>query len=148
MKIRWQWSAFSELTLEELYTVLRLRQEVFVVEQNCPFLDADNQDQAAWHFTGWDGTELAAYLRILPAGTYFPEIGLGRIVVAPAYRGKGLGRAMMQHVLHTIDEKFNQPPVRISAQTYLENFYTGFGFETVSPPYDEDGILHIQMLRR
>lgn len=150
--LTWQWAAFHELTVEELYAILMLRQRVFVVEQRCPYLDIDGKDEGCFHLCGWKGSpdssrELLAYLRVLPPGVSFPELSLGRIVTAPEVRGTGLGRQLMHKGLAMAEQAFGPQPIRISAQMHLKKFYETFGFRQVSEPYDEDGILHIEMLR-
>ncbi|NNB94149.1 GNAT family N-acetyltransferase [Corallococcus exiguus] len=145
----WQWKRFSELTLEELYRMLALRSEVFVVEQRSLYLDADGLDAECFHLLGGvPGTEqLGAYLRALPPGLKFPEASLGRVVTAPALRGQRQGRDLVERGLHFLAERFPGAPVRIGAQAYLQRFYEGFGFVAVSDIYDEDGIPHLDMRR-
>ncbi|AFE08648.1 acetyltransferase [Corallococcus coralloides DSM 2259] len=145
----WQWKRFNELTLEELYRLLALRSEVFVVEQKSIYLDADGLDAACFHLLGGvPGTgQLGAYLRALPPGLKFPEASLGRVVTAPALRGQRQGRDLVERGLHFLSERFPGAPVRIGAQAYLQRFYEGFGFVAVSDIYDEDGIPHLDMRR-
>ena len=149
--IEWQWSAFEDLPVADLYAVLGLRQEVFVVEQDCIFPDIDGADPQAFHLLGWHGlgTErlLVAYLRCLPAGVKFTECSIGRIVSAPSVRGRGIGRLLVAEGLRRTAARFPGQPIRIGAQQHLEQFYAGFGFETASAPYSEDNIMHIEMLR-
>lgn len=148
----WQWAAFSELTVYELYEILRLRQNVFIVEQNCPYPDADGKDLKSYHLSGWDNPphrsrKLLAYMRILPPGISYAEFSIGRIITAPEVRKTGLGKLLMKEGLRRIEENFGKQPIRISAQAHLKTFYEEFGFRQVSEPYDEDGIPHIEMLR-
>ncbi len=148
--IRWQWSRFSELSSYDLYAVVRLRESVFVVEQNCPYVDADGRDPSAWHLLGWvegSAPTLVAYARIFEPGVRYPEGSLGRIVTAPAVRGTGIGKALMAEALRRIESLAPGQSIKIAAQHRLEDFYVGFGFRTVSPPYEEDGIIHVDMLR-
>ena len=150
--IYWQWKKFDELATEELYQVLRLRAEIFVVEQNCPYQDIDNSDQAAWHLLGWhtDNTgsrTLCAYLRVFAPGIKYQEIALGRVLVKMAHRKSGLGRELMAQALAKVNNEFTDSAIRISAQSHLEQFYGELGFARVSAPYDEDGIPHIEMLK-
>jgi ElaA protein len=149
--IFWQWSRFSELTPEDLYAVVRLRETVFVVEQNCPYLDADGRDPDAWHLLGWQEhpTEraLAAYARVFEPGVRYDEGSIGRVVTAPAARGTGIGKALMAEALRRVESLAPGQPVKIAAQRRLEDFYLGFGFKTTSAPYEEDGIIHVDMLR-
>lgn len=149
--IVWQWSAFDKLSLSELYTILRVRQMVFVVEQACPYLDADGDDERAWHLLGWieqgEMKTLAAYARIFPPGIKYAEASIGRVVTHPSMRRKGMGEALMSEALRRIETLAPGADVRIGAQMYLERFYEKSGFRRVSEPYDEDGIIHIEMLR-
>jgi ElaA protein len=147
----WQWSRFSELTAADLYAVVRLREAVFIVEQNCPYPDADGRDLNAWHLLGWGqrSTErsLVAYARIFEPGVRYDEGSIGRVVTAPDERGTGKGRALMAEALRRIDSLAPGQPIRIAAQRRLENFYLSLGFKTISDPYEEDGIIHVDMLR-
>lgn len=146
--LRWTWHAWRDLTPDTLYALLRLRSAIFVVEQNCVFPDMDGRDPACEHLCGWgsDG-ELTAYLRLVPPGVRTPEVALGRVVVAAAARGRGLGRAAMLEGLRRCAERYPGEPVKVSAQAHLEPFYQSLGFRTVGAPYDEDGILHVDMVR-
>jgi ElaA protein len=147
----WQWSRFSELTAADLYAVVQLREAVFIVEQNCPYPDADGRDPNAWHLLGWSqrstGRALVAYARIFEPGVRYDEASIGRVVTAPDVRGTGKGRALMAEALRRIDSLMPGQPIRIAAQRRLEDFYLGLGFKTVSDPYEEDGIIHVDMLR-
>ena len=149
--IVWQWRAFDKLSLNELYTILRVRQMVFVVEQACPYLDADGDDESAWHLLGWveqgEMKTLAAYARIFPPGIKYAEASIGRVVTHPSMRRKKMGEALMAEALRRIETLAPGADVRIGAQMYLEKFYEKSGFRRVSEPYDEDGIIHIEMLR-
>ncbi|CDG85783.1 GNAT family N-acetyltransferase [Janthinobacterium agaricidamnosum] len=147
----WAWLSFEQLSTAELYQILALRQDVFILEQQCLYPDIDGCDQAAWHLLGWqtvDGQRrLAAYLRCLAPGAKFPEMALGRVLTAPAARGGGLGKQLLQQGIACAEQQFPGHPIRIGAQHHLERFYQGFGFNTISAPYDEDGIMHIDMRR-
>lgn len=140
--------SFRELTVDELYEILRLRQEVFVVEQHCPYLDCDNKDQKSHHIYLRMKTGLmAAYARILPQGVSYPEVSIGRVVSSPEARGTGAGRTIMRASLDFIKETYGHVPVRIGAQSYLIKFYLSFGFEPMEE-YMEDGIPHTIMLKK
>lgn len=139
---------FNELTPVELYAAMRLRNEVFVVEQNCVFQDADNKDQECYHIMLLKGNELIAYARLVPAGLAYPEISIGRIITSPQVRGTGVGQELMQHAINQIYNLFGKGPIRIGAQLYATGFYEKFGFVPIGPVYDEDGIDHIQMLKQ
>ena len=140
---------FRELSLAELYSVMALRQEVFVVEQNCPYLDADGKDLPAHHLLGYDqrGT-LAAYSRLLPMGISYEEYpSFGRVVTAPAVRGQGRGRELMEKTLEWMERLYGRRAIKISAQCYLIPFYRSLGFHTVGEEYLEDDIPHVGMVR-
>jgi ElaA protein len=149
MAASWTWieKAWTELERDELYAILALRQRVFIVEQDCPYLDADGADAACRHLwaAGDDGAVLA-YLRIVPAGVKFAEPSLGRVITAPEARGTGLGKALIAEGLARLSRAYGARPVRIGAQKYLERFYGDFGFVRSSDDYDEDGIPHLEML--
>jgi ElaA protein len=143
----WVCKKFEALTVHELYCILRLRSEVFVVEQNCVYLDLDGKDEASHHLCGWLHNELVAYCRILPPGLSYPgESSIGRVVTHPAHRKDGYGKILMQKAISKTYSLFNDKDIKIGAQEYLEKFYTQLGFQTVSPVYLEDNIPHITML--
>lgn len=137
------------MNTHELYQLMALRQEVFVVEQNCPYLDADGKDQNAWHLMGFDENEnLIACARMGPHGVFYENYAsIGRIVSAPSVRGKGIGKKLMNVCLETAEKLFNNQPIKISAQCYLIRFYESFGFKTTGKQYLEDNIPHIAMIR-
>ena len=149
--LAWQWKRFLELTPAELYAILAARSAIFVVEQTCIFQDADGYDPFAWHLIAWTGTEpartLAAYLRLIEAGHKYREPSIGRVLTVAALRGTGLGREAMRQGLRRCAELYPGMPVRIAAQQRLEGFYASLGFHPASAPYDEDGIVHVDMLR-
>jgi ElaA protein len=150
-RVDWQWKRFAELSPAELYALLGARAAVFVVEQACAFNDCDGLDPCAWHLLGWvdAGTAptLGAYLRLIEPGRKYAEPSIGRVLTTAANRGTGLGRAAMREGLERAGRLYPQHPIRIGAQLRLERFYAEFGFSTVSAPYDEDGIAHVEMLR-
>ncbi|HSP81513.1 MAG TPA: GNAT family N-acetyltransferase [Myxococcaceae bacterium] len=146
----WQWKTFQELTLDELYRLLALRQEVFVVEQQCIYQDADGYDPGAHHLlgtAGGPGSPLVACLRVLPPGLKYPEASFGRVLTAPAVRRQGHGRVLVEKGLDFIAANYPGATLRIGAQNYLRRFYEGFGFQARGDAYDEDGIPHIDMYR-
>ena len=149
--IDWHFSRFADLTPFDLYDVLAARQNVFILEQTCLYPDIDGYDLEAHHLLGWrnvDGKrQLAAYLRVLAPGAKYDEMSLGRVVTTPAARGSGAGRALLEQGIAHAEALHPGHRIRIGAQQYLERFYASFGFQTVSAPYDEDGIMHIDMLR-
>ncbi len=146
MEIQWNCKAFDNLKPIELYQVIRLRNEVFVVEQNCVFQDADNKDQGCLHLMGYINNELAAYTRLAPAGYIYDEMSIGRVITSPAYRSKGLGFTLMQQSIEQCRKLFGETSIKIGAQYHLKKFYTSFGFKQISDIYLEDGIEHIYML--
>jgi ElaA protein len=152
--IQWQSKSFKELSLDELYDLLKLRIDVFVVEQTCFYPDLDNADRHidTIHLIGYDlcnnqTPKLAGYLRILPKGeTYDDYISIGRVATAESHRGQGLGHQLMQQALEACNQYFPQQKIKISAQEHLERYYNQYGFIKVSPMYLEDDIPHIAML--
>jgi ElaA protein len=147
----WQWERLPGLAPSDLYAAMALRAQVFVVEQRCAFLDADGLDIRAWHLLAWlrsnGAPVLGAYLRIVDPGAKYSEPSIGRIVTAPSARRIGLGRLLVAEGIARTSALYPGQAIRIGAQSYLEPFYAGFGFRTVSTPYDEDGIAHVEMLR-
>ena len=139
--------SFATLTPSELYAILRLRSEVFVVEQNCVFLDADNKDIYCHHLMLFDNKQLIAYARLVPPGISYREMSVGRVVTAKDARNKGAGKELMQLAVENCRKIFGDGPIRIGAQYYLEKFYTDIGFTATGDVYDEDGIDHIHMVK-
>ncbi len=151
MSTEWQCRSFHELSNDELYAVLAARQDVFIIEQNCIYPDFDGLDREARHVLGWvtvgGKRVLGAYLRILAPGVKYTEMSLGRVLTTRAARGAGIGRELLAQGIAHAERLHPGHRIRIGAQHYLERFYQGFGFATISAPYDEDGIAHIDMLR-
>ena len=145
--IAWKLKLFNELTAAELYNILTLRSEVFIVEQNCPYLDTDGKDFNAHHLMGYLGNDLAAYSRLVFPNISYSEVSIGRVVTSGAYRRKDFGKLLMQKSIEEIERIYGKVPIRIGAQAYLKKFYHGFGFEDMNEPYMEDGIPHMIMLR-
>ncbi|MEE1961567.1 GNAT family N-acetyltransferase [Allomuricauda taeanensis] len=139
---------FDGLTNTELYQVLRLRSKVFVVEQDCAYQDMDNKDQKALHVLGLKEGQIVAYTRIFKPGDYFGNASIGRVVVAKDQRQYGYGKMIMEASLSTIEERFPDTAIEISAQSYLIKFYTELGFERFGDEYLEDGIPHVRMLKK
>jgi len=139
---------FYQLNLDEIYAIMALRQEVFVVEQNCPYLDADGNDQESWHLMGFnDQHQLIAYTRLLPQGiSYKKYAAIGRVVTSPSARGLGAGKKIMQTSIQWMEKLFPNQSVKISAQVYLLKFYNELGFQEIGEEYLEDDIPHIAML--
>lgn len=141
----WTIKTFDQLTLEELYDILRLRVDVFVVEQQCPYPEIDGKDREALHVFAQDQEGVQAYLRVLRPGVSFSEASLGRVI--SRRRRQGLGTQLLQRGLQAAEEWLGKRPIRIEAQTYAKAFYEQAGFRQVSEEFLEDGIPHIQMLR-
>ena len=146
MNLTHQIKFFNQLNVNELYDLLRLRSEVFVVEQNCVFLDQDNKDQYCYHLLLYADGVLAAYSRLVPAGISYPEVSIGRVISSPGFRGAGLGRIIMALAIQNCHDLFGPAAIRIGAQTYALPFYQSLGFVSEGEPYDEDGIEHIEMM--
>lgn len=141
-------ASFSQLTTQQLYDILQLRSQVFVVEQACPYLDIDAQDQASIHL--WaenEAQKIVAYLRILPKTAERKNVMIGRVVVHPDFRKHGLAKTLLQDGFHWIQTHWGDAPIEISAQSYLLKFYQSLGFEQISETYLEDNIEHLDMLK-
>lgn len=148
MAITWKIKAFDELNVHELYKIFQLRLEVFAVEQNAPYQDADGKDLKSYHITGYnENAELIAYARIIPAGIAYQEASIGRVVTSPKARGTGAGRELFKNALQFTLQTFGNVPIRISAQSYLIKFYSDFGFKAYGEEYLEDSLPHTGMLR-
>lgn len=147
MQLHWLLKRFDELTPYQLYAILQLRNEVFVVEQNCVFQDADDKDQNSYHLMGFLDNKLVAYTRLVPAGVSYEQASIGRVVTSPSVRRSGAGKLLMQQSINSLYSLFGKVPIKIGAQLYLQHFYESFGFERISDIYLEDGIEHIYMLK-
>lgn len=148
-KFKINYLPFAGLSLNQLYDIMKLRQLVFVVEQNCPYLDADDLDKEAWHllFYGWD-EQLVAYSRIIPKGIAFPEYAsIGRIVVHPDFRKNNIGKELVKKSIEEMVVKYGNIEIKISAQSYLIKFYESLGFYKSGEEYLEDGIPHTPMIK-
>lgn len=139
---------FNELSPKELYEITWLRNQVFVVEQNCVYQDADRKDHKAHHLMGWAEDDLAAYARLIPPRLSYEEMSIGRVVTHPKHRRNGLGKELMTTSIEKIFELFGFAPIKIGAQLYLLKFYNSFGFVQCSDVYLEDGIEHILMMKQ
>ncbi|QTD33033.1 GNAT family N-acetyltransferase [Pseudomonas fluorescens] len=149
MTIEWVCKHHSDLGLEQLYAILKLRSEVFVVEQRCAYLDPDGQDLDGdtCHLMGWDGDQLVAYLRLLDPESQGGDVVIGRVLTAPAGRGKGLGHEMMEQALKQAEKRWPELPIYLSAQAHLQGYYGRYGFVVAGEEYLEDDIPHIGMRR-
>ena len=146
--MKWHFARFEELSPQDIHDLYQARVAVFVLEQECPFQDVDGVDPQCWHLIG-RGPEGAvhAYSRLVPPGVKYAEPSIGRVLTTAPARGTGAGRSLMRESLARAEALWPGRALRIGAQQYLEKFYGGFGFATVSAPYDEDGILHVEMVR-
>lgn len=145
--LRWILKDYHSLSIDELYAAMKLRQEIFVVEQNCPYLDADGKDQHSHHLFGYDNETLVTYCRLVQPGVSYTEVSIGRVVVRADFRERGYGHQLMEKALQVIEEQYGTVPVRIGAQSYLIAFYGKHGFGIEGNTYLEDGIPHHIMLR-
>ncbi|WP_100610516.1 GNAT family N-acetyltransferase [Confluentibacter lentus] len=139
---------FSELSTQELYAILQLRSEVFVVEQDCVYQDIDGKDQKAIHVLGVKNDKVVAYTRIFKPGDYFEYASIGRVVVAKSERQHKYGYDIMNASMNTIEKEFKEDTIKISAQAYLKGFYKNLGFKQIGEAYLEDNIPHIAMIRQ
>lgn len=144
--INWTCKKFDDLSSSELYNIIQLRNEVFVVEQNCVYQDADNKDQPSYHLMGMQEEKLVAYTRILAPGIAYQEASIGRVVTSPSIRRSGTGIALMQKSIKQVYQLFGETPIKIGAQLYLLSFYSSLGFKQTSAIYLEDNIEHVEML--
>jgi ElaA protein len=144
--LQWSLKTFYELTLDELYAILKLRTDVFSVEQHAVYQDLDGKDQGSFHLSAFEGERLIAYCRLLPPGLAFPEASIGRVVSALSHRGTGTGKMLMERAMSLCRDHFGNGPIQIGAQYYLVGFYSGFGFRAFGEIYMEDGIQHIHMI--
>jgi ElaA protein len=142
----WKIKTFDLLTGDEVYKLLRLRSEVFVVEQNCVYLDPDGKDRHSYHLFLEDEGEIVACARLLKKGIAYEQASIGRVIVKKDYRGKGVSRDMLLKAINFIEEDMKETEIKIQAQAYLFDFYGSFGFKAISEEYLEDGIPHIDML--
>jgi len=138
--------AFNELTVHQLYEILKLRSAIFVLEQQCLYQDMDDKDKHCHHLMVFEDNQLAAYTRLVPAGVSFSEISIGRVITNPDYRGRGLARKLMQQSIEACYDLFGKQAIRIGAQLYLKDFYSSLGFVQQGEMYLEDDIPHIEML--
>lgn len=147
MKVDWFWQQFSDISGEEMHEMLSLRQQVFIVEQECIYLDADELDKQSWHLLGRqnDG-RLVAYARLNFPNTRYTEPSFGRVLTAKEIRGIGAGRRIVEACIQKSLQEYPSLNIRISAQTYLTKFYAEFGFTSVGDPYDDEGIEHVDMI--
>jgi len=146
-KVIWKVKTFSQLSTEELYEILKIRQEVFIVEQACYYLDADGYDERAVHIWAEKDGEIAAYCRIFDQGIKYPEASIGRVLTPPDFRKLGLGKTLVRFAIDAIQSRFRSERIKISAQDYLLKFYSEFGFRDTGNKYLEDDIPHTEMIK-
>lgn len=147
MTVQWKWCRLDQLALSQAYALFALREAVFVVEQRCAYQELDGYDLDAWHLVGRDGEQLVAALRVLGPGVLHDEPVIGRVLVRPDSRGRGVGHQLMTRALHCCGRVYPGAPLRLSAQTHLQGFYARHGFAVIADPHDEDGIPHVAMRR-
>ena len=144
--MEWKLKKFDDLTSDELYGILKLRSEVFVVEQDCVYQDLDDKDQVSYHLFLKDNDEIAAVLRIIPENVSYEEMAIGRLIVKKEYRKRGISKVMMKKAIDFIVNDLGKNKIRLSGQAYLTDFYINLGFKKVSDEYLEDGIKHYEFL--
>jgi ElaA protein len=147
MQLDWQLLGFDDLKPQQLYAILQLRSEIFVVEQQCIYQDMDGTDAQAWHLVGTQNGRLLAYARLFAPRVKYEEASIGRVITREALRGTGAGHALMREAIACLAKLYGPQPIRISAQAHLQDFYAQHGFKVQGDVYDEDGIPHVQMLR-
>ncbi len=145
MHLTWKLYRFEELTAAELYEMLKLRVDVFVVEQNCPYPELDNLDQESVHLAYRENGKILAYARLLPGEVKYGVPSIGRVIVSPDARGRGLARELIRRSIDFIFTEWRSEEIRLQGQLYLKEFYQSFGFDPISDVYDEDGIPHLDM---
>lgn len=148
LTINWQCKHFNDLSVNELYSILQLRTEIFVVEQKCLFQDMDGYDKKCYHVMGWKSDQLVAHTRLLSQGQTYPEQSIGRVVVKATERSTGLGKELMNYSAEKSYELFGRNPIKIGGQLYLKKFYESLGYVQCSEVYDDVGIDHIKMIRQ
>ncbi|THK42577.1 GNAT family N-acetyltransferase [Methylophaga sp. SB9B] len=147
MKLEFKWSRLESFTALELYEIIKARESVFVVEQNCPYQETDDLDPHAWHLSALVNGELAAYARVVDPGMKNNQPSIGRVMTLKNFRGQKIGRALMEEAIKFTEQKYPENDIKISAQVYLQKFYESLGFYSFGEPYDEDGISHIDMIK-
>ena len=143
----WQLKTFEQLTKDELYTIIKERINIFVVEQSCPYPELDDLDQGSFHLFFEQEGEIRAYCRILPKGLKYTEVSIGRVIVKESYRRMGIASELMRNAINYVEKELNEIQIKIQAQDHLREFYGTFGFKPISETYLEDGIPHVDMLK-
>lgn len=147
MKLEFKWSRLESLTALELHEIIKARESVFVVEQQCPYQETDDLDLYSWHLSVLGNGELAAYARVVDPGIKNSQPSIGRVMTVKKFRAQGIGRALMEEAIKFTELKFPGKEIKVSAQVYLQQFYESLGFHSPGEPYDEDGIPHINMIK-
>jgi len=147
MKLDFKWSRIENLSALELFTIIKARESVFVVEQQCPYQETDDMDLYSWHLAASINNQLAAYVRVVDPGIKYEQPSIGRVMTISEFRNLKIGRSLMNEAIRFTEEQYPQMGIKIGAQVYLQKFYESLGFEAVSEPYDEDGIPHIDMMK-
>lgn len=147
MTLDFKWSRIEDLSALELFAIIKARESVFVVEQECPYQETDDMDLHSWHLEVFLQGQLAAYARVVDPGVKYPQPSIGRVMTVPEFRNLNIGRALMDEAIRFTEEQYPQQGIKIGAQVYLQKFYQSLGFEVASEPYDDDGILHIDMIK-
>lgn len=147
MKLKFKWSRLESFTALELHEIIKARESVFVVEQNCPYQETDDLDPNAWHLSALVNGELAAYARVVDPEIKNSQPSIGRVMTLKKFRGLKIGRRLMEEAIEFTEQKYPGNAIKISAQVYLQKFYESLGFRAYGEPYDEDGIPHIDMIK-
>jgi len=147
MKLDFKWSRIENFSALELFTIIKARESVFVVEQQCPYQETDDMDLYSWHLAASINNQLAAYVRVVDPGIKYKQPSIGRVMTISEFRNLKIGRSLMNEAIRFTEEQYPQMGIKIGAQVYLQKFYESLGFEAVSEPYDEDGIPHIDMMK-
>jgi ElaA protein len=145
--LEFYWKTFEELSAIDMFDMLKARQDIFIIEQDCIYPDIDDLDKKSWHLLARENNELVAYLRVVFPGYKYEELSIGRVLMVEKYRGQGFGYKLVAEAINNIKQIDVEANIRISAQYHLQKFYGSFGFKAVSEPYDEDGISHIEMYK-
>lgn len=147
MKLDFKWSRLESLTALQLFEIIKAREAVFVVEQQCPYQETDEMDLQSWHLEVSINNELAAYVRVVDPGVKYAQPSIGRVLTVQKFRNLKIGRALMSEAIRFTEDIFPAQGIKIGGQVYLQAFYHSFGFEAVSEAYDEDGIMHLDMVK-
>jgi len=148
MKLDFKWSRLEFLSALELFNIIKARESVFVVEQQCPYQETDDMDLHSWHLSVFINKELVAYVRVVDPAIKYEQPSIGRVLTLEKFRNLKIGRSLMNEAILFTEKQFPNMGIKIGAQTYLQNFYESLGFESASEVYDEDGIPHIDMIKK